>query len=161
MDRYQRVEKPKAETPIDENEIRITSQGGMRNYITYAMTLLQEKGSNEIVFKALGRTINKTITIMKLIKRRIVGLHQNTQIGSTDITDIGVWFEGLQGVWCWYFGSYSRLSPSELVPFCVRRLSGLLLVGMKGERTKGGRRGVSGGLYGESTVNLEFAAAQN
>lgn len=41
MDRYQRVEKPRAETPIDENEIRITSQGRMRSYITYAMTLLQ------------------------------------------------------------------------------------------------------------------------
>ncbi|KAK8678353.1 hypothetical protein V6N13_143857 [Hibiscus sabdariffa] len=88
MDRYQRVEKPKAETPIDENEIRITSQGRMRNYITYAMTLLQEKGSNQIVFKAMGRAINKTVTIVELIKRRIVGLHQITSIGSTDITDM-------------------------------------------------------------------------
>ncbi|XP_039049180.1 ribonuclease P protein subunit p25-like protein isoform X1 [Hibiscus syriacus] len=87
MDRYQRVEKPKAETPIDENEIRITSQGRMRNYITYAMSLLQEKGSNQIVFKAMGRAINKTVTIAELIKRRIVGLHQITSIGSTDITD--------------------------------------------------------------------------
>ncbi|KAK9216890.1 hypothetical protein WN944_008902 [Citrus x changshan-huyou] len=87
MDRYQRVEKPKAETPIDENEIRITSQGRMRSYITYAMTLLQERGSNEIVFKAMGRAINKTVTIVELIKRRIVGLHQNTVVGSTDITD--------------------------------------------------------------------------
>ncbi|KAJ8562331.1 hypothetical protein K7X08_011622 [Anisodus acutangulus] len=51
MDRYQKVEKPRVETPIDENEIRITSQGRMRNYITYAMTLLQEKESEEIVFK--------------------------------------------------------------------------------------------------------------
>lgn len=41
MDRYTRVEKPKAETPINENEIRITTQGRMRNYITYATTLLQ------------------------------------------------------------------------------------------------------------------------
>ncbi|XP_075634016.1 uncharacterized protein LOC142606590 [Castanea sativa] len=88
MDRYQRVEKPKADTPIDENEIRITSQGRMRNYITYAMSLLHdEKGSNEIVFKAMGRAINKTVTIVELIKRRIVGLHQITSIGSTDITD--------------------------------------------------------------------------
>ncbi|XP_050212554.1 uncharacterized protein LOC126664283 [Mercurialis annua] len=87
MDRYQRVEKPKADTPIDENEIRITSQGRMRSYISYAMTLLQEKGSNEIVFKAMGRAINKTVTIVELIKRRIVGLHQITVIGSTDITD--------------------------------------------------------------------------
>lgn len=41
MDRYQRVEKPRAETPMNENEIRITAQGRMRNYITYATTLLQ------------------------------------------------------------------------------------------------------------------------
>ncbi|KAL9264052.1 DNA/RNA-binding protein ALBA1-like protein [Drosera capensis] len=87
MDRYQRVEKPKAETPIDENEIRITSQGRMRSYITYAMTLLEEKGSDQIIFKAMGRAINKTVTIVELIKRRIVGLHQITSIASTDITD--------------------------------------------------------------------------
>jgi hypothetical protein len=41
MDRYQRVEKPRADTQIDENEIRITSQGRMRSYISYAMSLLQ------------------------------------------------------------------------------------------------------------------------
>ncbi|XP_027092288.1 uncharacterized protein LOC113748941 [Coffea eugenioides] len=87
MDRYRKVEKPKAETPIDENEIRITSQGRMRSYITYAMSLLQEKGSEEIVFKAMGRAINKTVTIVELIKRRIVGLHQITSITSTDIND--------------------------------------------------------------------------
>ncbi|KAK9063939.1 hypothetical protein SSX86_017811 [Deinandra increscens subsp. villosa] len=87
MDRYQKVEKPRAEQPINENEIRITSQGRMRSYITYAMSLLQEKGSSEIVFKAMGRAINKTVTIVELIKRRIVGLHQITSIGSTDITD--------------------------------------------------------------------------
>ncbi|CAI0428289.1 unnamed protein product [Linum tenue] len=87
MDRYQRVEKPKAETPINENEIRITTQGRMRNYISYATALLQEKGSSEIVLKAMGRAINKTVMIAELIKRRIVGLHQNTCIGSTDITD--------------------------------------------------------------------------
>ncbi|XP_058219900.1 uncharacterized protein LOC131330362 [Rhododendron vialii] len=87
MDRYQKVEKPRAETPIDENEIRITSQGRMRSYITYAMTLLQEKGSTEIVFKAMGRAINKTVTMVELIKRRIADLHQITSISSIDITD--------------------------------------------------------------------------
>nr|XP_019710819.1 TATA-binding protein-associated factor 2N isoform X2 [Elaeis guineensis] len=87
MDRYQRVEKPREETPTNENEIRVTSQGRMRNYITYATSLLQEKGSNEIIFKAMGRAINKTVMIVELIKRRIVGLHQNTATGSIDITD--------------------------------------------------------------------------
>ncbi|XP_073135130.1 uncharacterized protein [Henckelia pumila] len=87
MDRYQKVEKARVETPIDENEIRITSQGRMRNYITYAMTLLQEKDRDEIVFKAMGRAINKTVTMVELVKRRIVGLHQITAIQSIDITD--------------------------------------------------------------------------
>ncbi|KAH7692340.1 AlbA-like protein [Dioscorea alata] len=87
MDRYHRVEKPREETPINENEIRITTQGRTRSYITYATSLLQEKGSDEIVIKAMGRAINKTIMIVELIKRRIVGLHQNSAIGSTDITD--------------------------------------------------------------------------
>ncbi|GLJ07015.1 hypothetical protein SUGI_0055530 [Cryptomeria japonica] len=40
MDRYQRVEMPQLETPINENEIHITKEK-MRNYITYAPTLLQ------------------------------------------------------------------------------------------------------------------------
>ncbi|PNT65039.1 hypothetical protein BRADI_4g36710v3 [Brachypodium distachyon] len=87
MDRYQRVEKPREEVPIKENEIRITTQGRMRNYITYATTLFQDKGCDEVVFKAMGRAINKTVMIAELIKRRIVGLHQDTTTGSTDITD--------------------------------------------------------------------------
>lgn len=41
MDRYQRVEKPMPESAIDENEIRITAQGRIRNYITYAIALFQ------------------------------------------------------------------------------------------------------------------------
>ncbi|KAJ8459364.1 hypothetical protein OPV22_032290 [Ensete ventricosum] len=68
MDRYQSVEKPREETPINENEIRITSQGMMRNYITYATSMLPEKNSNEIILKAMGRAINKTIMIVELIK---------------------------------------------------------------------------------------------
>ncbi|KAB2036740.1 hypothetical protein ES319_D03G022700v1 [Gossypium barbadense] len=67
MDQYQKVEKPKAETPINENELRIIVQGRMRNYISYAMTLLQEKGAKKIVLKATGRAINKTVMIAELI----------------------------------------------------------------------------------------------
>ncbi|KAJ6939003.1 hypothetical protein NC651_005438 [Populus alba x Populus x berolinensis] len=47
-----------------------------------------EKGSDEISLKAMGRAINKTVMIAELIKRRIAGLHQNTSIGSNDITDM-------------------------------------------------------------------------
>ncbi|XP_076892500.1 uncharacterized protein LOC143544215 [Bidens hawaiensis] len=88
MERYQRVEKPRTEASIDEKEIRVTTQGRMRNYITYAITLFQEKGSDEISLKAMGRAINKTVMIAELFKRRVAGLHQITSIGSIDITDM-------------------------------------------------------------------------
>jgi len=88
MDKYRRVEKPKVDQNIGQNEIRVTAQGKMRNYITYATSLLQEKKSNEVILKAMGRAINKTVTIAEIIKRRIPGLHQITSIDSTDITDV-------------------------------------------------------------------------
>ncbi|KAK3119842.1 hypothetical protein QOZ80_9AG0676150 [Eleusine coracana subsp. coracana] len=87
MDRYQRVEKPRNETPISQNEIRITTQGRMRNYISYGMSLLEESGHDEISIKAMGRAINKTVMVVELIKRRVSGLHQNTSTESVDITD--------------------------------------------------------------------------
>uniref|UniRef100_A0A453BZ63 DNA/RNA-binding protein Alba-like domain-containing protein n=1 Tax=Aegilops tauschii subsp. strangulata TaxID=200361 RepID=A0A453BZ63_AEGTS len=87
MDRYQRVEKPREEAPIGANEIRITAQGRTRNYITYALALLQEEATDEIVIKAMGRAINKTVAIVELLKRRIAGLHQNNSIESINITD--------------------------------------------------------------------------
>ncbi|KAG7011318.1 hypothetical protein SDJN02_26222 [Cucurbita argyrosperma subsp. argyrosperma] len=68
MDRYQKVEKPKPESPINENEIRITSQGAIRNYITYASTLLQDKRVREIVLKAMGQAISKTVSIAEILK---------------------------------------------------------------------------------------------
>ncbi|KAE8668782.1 Alba DNA/RNA-binding protein isoform 6 [Hibiscus syriacus] len=80
MDRYQKVEKPKPESPINENEIRITSQGAIRNYINYAIALLQDKHVKEIVLKAMGQAISKT--------KRVPRLHQDTAINSVSITDI-------------------------------------------------------------------------
>lgn len=43
MDKYRRVEKPRREEdaePAEPNEIRITQQGKVRNYISYATSLL-------------------------------------------------------------------------------------------------------------------------
>ncbi|AQK50053.1 uncharacterized protein LOC100276330 [Zea mays] len=87
MDRYQRVEKPRNDTPISQNEIRITTQGRMRNYISYGMSLLEENGHDEISIKAMGQAINKTVMVVELIKRRVGGLHQNSATESVDITD--------------------------------------------------------------------------
>ncbi|XP_075085540.1 uncharacterized protein LOC107821405 isoform X5 [Nicotiana tabacum] len=88
MDRYQKVEKARrAEESIKENEIRVTAQGLIRNYISYATTLLQDQRTKEIVLKAMGQAISKTVAVAEIIKKRIPGLYQDTSISSTTITD--------------------------------------------------------------------------
>ncbi|GLU07880.1 hypothetical protein SLE2022_248190 [Rubroshorea leprosula] len=99
MDRYQKVERRKPEAAINENEIRITSAGPIRNYISYATSLLQDKHVKEIVLKAMGQAISKTVAIAEIIKKRMPRLHQDTAISSVSITD--VWEpieEGLENV---------------------------------------------------------------
>ncbi|KAL3683737.1 hypothetical protein R1sor_001759 [Riccia sorocarpa] len=89
MNRYKKKDKPRAERPvIGRNEIRVTGQGMMSNYITYATTILQEDSGAEIVLKAMGGAISKSVFIAEIIKRRILGVHQITAIGSINITDV-------------------------------------------------------------------------
>jgi len=57
MDKYRRVEKPKqSDETINENEIRITTQGKMRSYISYASSLFQEKKSSRNCFESYGKS---------------------------------------------------------------------------------------------------------
>jgi len=89
-DKYIRVEKEKPKNEqAPENEIRVTVVKGMRNYITYAISLFnnKEKVFDQIHLKAMGRAINKTVTIAEIIKRRVPNLHQNTSLESTEIID--------------------------------------------------------------------------
>ncbi|CAL9781669.1 unnamed protein product [Musa acuminata subsp. burmannicoides] len=82
------VERPRPESVINENEIRITSQGVVRNYVSYATSLLQEKRGREIVLKAMGQAISKAVAIAEIIKKRFSGLYQDTTISSVSITDV-------------------------------------------------------------------------
>jgi len=88
MDQYVRTgtEKPDHEKP-QQNEIRVTAQGKMRKYILYATNLLETKDVKAITLRAMGKAIHKTVTIAELIKRRVPGLHQITEIGSAEIVE--------------------------------------------------------------------------
>ncbi|KAJ8490782.1 hypothetical protein OPV22_012503 [Ensete ventricosum] len=88
MDRYQKVERPRPESAINENEIRITTQGVIRNYVSYAMSLLQERRGREIALKAMGQAISKAVAIAEIIKKKFPGLYQDTAISSVSITDV-------------------------------------------------------------------------
>uniref|UniRef100_A0A7N0UUE3 DNA/RNA-binding protein Alba-like domain-containing protein n=1 Tax=Kalanchoe fedtschenkoi TaxID=63787 RepID=A0A7N0UUE3_KALFE len=88
MERYRRVEKRKPQQSLKDNEIRITALGFVRNYISYALSLLQDHKTKEIVLKAMGQAISKAVGIAEIIKKRTPGLHQDIVISSTSITDV-------------------------------------------------------------------------
>mmetsp|Transcript_13552 Transcript_13552/g.28617 ORF Transcript_13552/g.28617 Transcript_13552/m.28617 type:complete len:167 (-) Transcript_13552:2042-2542(-) len=72
-------------------EVRITQQGKPRNYISYAMKLFADN-SDKIVLKAMGRAINKAVTIAEILKRKMP-LHQCNALSSVEMVDI---FEPLE-----------------------------------------------------------------
>ncbi len=76
----------------DPNEIRITQQGKPRNYISYAIGLFNKEGNDSITLKAMGRAINKCVTITEILKRKMP-LHQITALSSEEIIDV---FEPLE-----------------------------------------------------------------
>jgi DNA-binding protein len=49
--------------------------------------LFDEKKNDTIIIRAMGKAINKTITITEIIKRRVKGLHQVTDVSSNKIVD--------------------------------------------------------------------------
>jgi len=67
-------------------EVRITQQGKPRNYISYAMKLFADN-SDKIVLKAMGRAINKAVTIAEILKRKMP-LHQCNALSSVEMVDV-------------------------------------------------------------------------
>uniref|UniRef100_A0A7S2R0H5 DNA/RNA-binding protein Alba-like domain-containing protein n=1 Tax=Eucampia antarctica TaxID=49252 RepID=A0A7S2R0H5_9STRA len=70
----------------DVAEVKIIQQGKPRNYISYAINLF-EQGSSKIVLKAMGRAINKAVTIAEILKRKMP-LHQVTTLSSSVLIDV-------------------------------------------------------------------------
>eukprot|EP00250_Pteridium_aquilinum_P006438 c16364_g1_i1 orf=168-1181(+) len=90
MERYKRVNSSRTTGPssIKENEIRITTQGLPGSYISYAISLFQDNMATEVVLTAMGRAINKAVTLAEILKKRIEGLHQNITLSSSDVKDV-------------------------------------------------------------------------
>uniref|UniRef100_A0A7S4IZZ8 DNA/RNA-binding protein Alba-like domain-containing protein n=1 Tax=Odontella aurita TaxID=265563 RepID=A0A7S4IZZ8_9STRA len=96
MEKYRLIGERKSEvTEGGDNdsasEVRITQQGKPRNYISYALGLF-DQGCTQIELKAMGRAINKAVTIAEILKRKMP-LHQITSLSSSEIVDV---FEPLE-----------------------------------------------------------------
>jgi ribonuclease P/MRP protein subunit RPP25 len=73
MVNYVKVEKNKEKT--EENEIRVTAKGQIKNYLGYAIRVLQKTEHKDVVIKATGNAIVKALILIELVKRRIGELH--------------------------------------------------------------------------------------
>lgn len=81
------MSEKKVDEGTKDNEIRITKEGILSKYIGYAFRLIQDE-KKSLIIKAMGKTINKGITVAEIIKRRIPGLHQITELGTVQVVDV-------------------------------------------------------------------------
>ncbi|RCH80879.1 hypothetical protein CU098_003749, partial [Rhizopus stolonifer] len=75
------------EKPPADNEVRI-SHSKINTYVDVSLKLLQEKQKKHIVLIGKGQNVNKTVTVVELVKRKMQGtLHQYTQLGSVSVVE--------------------------------------------------------------------------
>jgi len=111
--KYRRKRNTTSDQPsIEDNEVRITTQGRVKRYVDYAVRLLigpqekeveqeqEEKGTeNEektsttkqfdtIVLKATGRAIYSAVTTAEVVKRKVANLHQMTKLDTLEMVDV-------------------------------------------------------------------------
>jgi len=74
-----------------ENEIRVVANHGQRHYITYAISLLtgteEKKKFETIKISAMGGAIFNAVNIAEIVKRRVEGVHQITDIATEVVSD--------------------------------------------------------------------------
>ncbi|KAG5468302.1 hypothetical protein LSCM1_02281 [Leishmania martiniquensis] len=93
-DEYRRVREGREtrERPEGaENEVRVTATHGQHSYISYAIAVLNgEDGKahhDTVKISGMGGAIYNAVNIAEIIKRRIAGLHQITELGSELVHD--------------------------------------------------------------------------
>ncbi|KAL0095492.1 hypothetical protein J3Q64DRAFT_1693719 [Phycomyces blakesleeanus] len=92
MEEYRRTtesaDRSDENKPTSDNEIIIGSNGTITLYVDVGLKALQEDKKPSIVIIGKGKTVNKAVSVVEIIKRRMEGrLYQYTQIGSTKTVD--------------------------------------------------------------------------
>ena len=67
---------------VGENEVYVTSHGKMSAYLTSALSKLETGGETSLTFRATGKAINKLVSVVEVVKRRVASLHQVTETGT-------------------------------------------------------------------------------
>jgi DNA-binding protein len=67
MENYNKRIKPKEKT--EDNEIRVTAKGIIKNYLGYADKIIKSEDHNELIISATGNAISKALILIEQIKR--------------------------------------------------------------------------------------------
>jgi len=72
-----------------KNEVRVTMRTRVASYLRYVYHTLEKDEENfkTVELKGAGRAIARLVPLVELIKRRIPGLHQTSEISSVMVTD--------------------------------------------------------------------------
>ena len=69
-----------------ENEIKINSKGPIKNYLGYALRILNKTNHRNVKIRATGNAIVKALILIELIKKRVPDLHQLNKIYSLEFS---------------------------------------------------------------------------
>ena len=69
-----------------ENEIKINSKGPIKNYLGYALRILNKTNHRNVKIRARGNAIVKALILIELVKKRVPDLHQLNKIYSLEFT---------------------------------------------------------------------------
>lgn len=81
---------------IPFNEIRVSKNPGLGRYLRRAHEVLisGETPHESVVLRAAGAAISNLVPLAELIRRRIAGLHQNTEITTMELMEFREPYEG-------------------------------------------------------------------
>ncbi|KAM3823991.1 ribonuclease P protein subunit p25-like protein [Vipera latastei] len=87
MENYQKskvVEKPSplpfTSLPSDIIEMKVKDGSKIQNLMGYAIGKMEQETTRQMLFSRVGKAINKTITCVEIMKRRLKDLHQITKV---------------------------------------------------------------------------------
>ena len=69
-----------------ENEIKINSKGPIKNYLGYALRILNKTNHRNVKIRATGNAIVKALILIELVKKRVPDLHQLNKIYSLEFS---------------------------------------------------------------------------
>ncbi|GFN75692.1 ribonuclease p protein subunit p25-like protein [Plakobranchus ocellatus] len=77
-------------------EMKVTNGSKIRNVMGFAMSSMGDNSVRHMTWNGTGNAINKTISCVEIMKRKIKGLHQITQIGYLRVEDF--WEPKVEGL---------------------------------------------------------------